>query len=54
MSPPQAVVESIRRHYPEQADGILRVLQYDSMMQCWFFWLFGMYHGVEQDGYIHT
>ena len=54
---PQAVTDAIRRKFGEDeatADKIIANLQYYSTMGCWGFMHAGMFHGVEDDGYIHT
>jgi hypothetical protein len=54
---PAAVIEAIQRKFfpdVEQIRKVLAELRYDSLNRCWYFTHAGMYHGVEEDGYIHT
>src|SRR6266851_10209958 len=47
-----AVVDALIKAWPEQAVEILEQLNYDSMNGCYYFSRWGMYVGVEYDGYI--
>ncbi len=51
---PQAVLKSILEHYPKEAGDIILDLKYSNLQGCWYFYLNGMYIGIEPDGYIHT
>lgn len=50
----EIVEASIRVAFPKEADKIISELKYDSLMGCYYFHLYGMYMGVEHDGYIHS
>ncbi len=49
-----AVVNALIKAWPDQAVEILEQLRRDSMNGCYYFNRWGMYVGVEYDGYIHT
>ena len=49
---PQAVLEAIARAWPDQAVEILAERRHNR--DHWYFQRWGMYVGVEYDGYIHT
>ena len=51
---PRAVLDSILKSYPDQAVEILQDLHHSHTNDCYFFHRWGMYVGVEYDGYIHT
>lgn len=52
---PQAVLQSILKRFPaEETKEILEGLKYDSLNGNFYFERWGMYVGVEFDGYIHT
>lgn len=51
---PLAVMLAIEKRWPNEALEILQSLQYDSLNGCYYFIRWGMYVGVETDGYIHT
>ena len=51
---PRKVVEAIAKSWPDQAGEILPNLHYSHLNGCYFFERWGMYVGVEFDGYIHT
>jgi hypothetical protein len=54
---PLAVVTAIAKKFtPDMAlfERIMIDLDYDSINGCYCFIYAGMYHGVEEDGYIHT
>lgn len=51
---PAAVVSAILKAWPDQSVEILKDLQYDTLNGNWYFRRWGMYVGVESDGYIHT
>jgi hypothetical protein len=51
---PEVVKASIRKSFPAQAKLILKDLQFDTIMGCYYFTLCSMYVGVELDGYCHT
>lgn len=48
-----AVVQKFR-DCPSAIPNILRGLKYDTLNGCWYFIHGGIWHGVEDDGYIHT
>lgn len=50
---PTVVVEAIRNAFKD-ADAILAELRWDALNGCFYFSRWGMYVGVERDGYIHT
>lgn len=51
---PEVAINSVRARYPKEADEILPTVRYDCCNGCWFFERWGMYVGIEKDGYIHT
>jgi len=51
-TPQPAVVDAIRKAFPDQADEILAQLRLNR--DHWYFQRWGMYVGVEFDGHIHT
>jgi hypothetical protein len=50
----RAVLDSILKSYPDQAVEILQDLHCSHTNGCYFFQRWGMYVGVEHDGYVHT
>lgn len=48
--PNQVVIASVSRRFPEKVEE----LRYDYLNKCWYFWLNGIFFGVEEDGHIHT
>jgi hypothetical protein len=54
MKPTQVVVEAVTKAFPKEASDILAELKYDNIMKCWFFVRWGMFVGVEENGYIHS
>jgi hypothetical protein len=54
MKPSDIVVQAIQNAFPKDADEILTSLQFDGIMNCWYFTRWGMFVGVELDGYIHS
>jgi hypothetical protein len=51
---PEVVYEAIFKAWPDQATEVVEQLGYDSLNGNWHFNRWGMYVGVEDDGYIHT
>ena len=51
---PKAVIDAIYKRFPDDAIQILQEIAYDNMNGCYFFTRWGMYIGIEEDGYIHT
>jgi hypothetical protein len=51
---PYAVVQAVVKAWPDQAVEILRDIRPDTLNGCWGFRRWGMYVGVEYDGYIHS
>lgn len=51
---PLAVMQAVEKRWPKEALEILQSLQYDSLNDNWYFTRWGMYIGIESDGYIHT
>jgi hypothetical protein len=51
---PKVVIEAIQKRFPQEYSEILQDLEYDSLNGCYYFVRYGMYFGVENDGYIHT
>lgn len=51
---PPRVVESIVRAFPKDAAVIIRELRFHGFDRFWSFERWGMFVGVELDGYIHT
>lgn len=59
--PPQAVIDAIRQAFGSrdgqlmgQAEDIIKNLRYYPGDDLWGFTRWGMFVGVERDGYIHT
>jgi hypothetical protein len=52
--PPAAVIEAIKDSFPKNADDIIASLTYHALGNFWSFNQFGMFIGVEADGYIHS
>jgi hypothetical protein len=50
----EVVVEAIVKAWPEQAAEILPAMERNHFGGHWYFNRWGMYVGVEDDGYIHT
>lgn len=48
------IVKAIERQFPKDKDKILKELDWDSIMGCYYFWKGDIFYGVETDGYIHT
>jgi hypothetical protein len=48
------VIESVKKSFPDQAREILETVKWDGLNGCYFFERWGMYVGIEKDGYIHT
>jgi len=51
---PFAVLDAIRNAFPTDAESIIEQLRYHSLDGFWSFNRWGMFVGVEPDGYIHT
>lgn len=51
---PEAVETALRQAWPDQADDILADLKWQALDGFFFFTRWGMFVGVETDGYIHT
>ena len=51
---PEVVISSIKNSFPTDSEEIIKQLRYDSINRCYFFSRWGMYIGVESDGYIHS
>lgn len=51
-SVPSAVIEAIKKAWPDQADDIFEQMHDNG--DYFYFTRWGMYVGVEYDGYIHT
>ena len=50
----QPIVDAIIKAWPDQAVEILGELKYDHLNGCYFLNRWGMYVGIEENGYIHT
>lgn len=50
----RAVYEALKSAWPDQAAEILTELKWSSLNGCYYFIRWGMFVGVETDGYIHT
>jgi hypothetical protein len=50
---PETVAASIRRAFRDHEE-ILRALRWDALNRCFYFMRWGMFVGVETDGYIHS
>lgn len=53
-TPPDIVLEAIKKAFPTHADDIIKELKYDSLCDFWHFNRWGTFIGVERDGYIHS
>lgn len=53
---PEAIVESIKRAFPKEADEILAEIEFNGLKFDPYFYFnrWGMFVGVELDGHIHT
>lgn len=51
---PAVAIENVINSFTDQAEEILKSIKYDYMNRCWFFTRWGMYIGIEADGYIHS
>jgi len=51
---PAAVLQAIIRAFPKEAEEILKSLKHDSICNYWYFTRWGLFVGVEKDGFIHT
>ena len=51
---PKEVTEAIKNAFPKDAEEILGSLRYHSLDRMYSFLRWGMFVGVELDGYIHT
>lgn len=52
--PTQTVIDSIKKSFPKDAMEILDSLRFDHIMKCFYFTRWGMFVGVELDGFIHS
>ena len=48
------VIKAVREAFPKDAISILHDVKWDGLNGCYFFERWGMYVGIEKDGYIHT
>jgi len=51
---PDVAIEAIKKAFPHHAQDILGELRWSEVNGCFYFTKWGMYVGVELDGYIHT
>lgn len=52
---PTVVIEAIKKAFPKESEDILESLRYHGGIdKMYFFVRWGMFVGVELDGYIHT
>lgn len=51
---PKEVIKSIKNFSPKNWEKIMKTLEWDSLMGCYFFWDKQVYYGVETDGYLHS
>lgn len=54
VTPDEVIKDSIRKSFPKDAEAIIADLKYDTLNRNWFFYRYGVYVGVEHDGYIHS
>lgn len=52
--PPSAVLQTIIRSWPRECESILNSLKHDALSNYWYFTRWGMFVGVEKDGYAHS
>lgn len=53
--PSRIVVNAIHRRFgAEEAGEVIAKMWYSQSADCWCFQHYGMFWGVEADGYIHT
>lgn len=48
------VIAAVKKAFPDQADLILAETKWDSLNGCYYFIRWGMFVGIEEDGYIHS
>lgn len=48
------VANAVRDAFPKSADEILQDIKLNSLERYWYFNRWGMYIGVETDGFIHS
>lgn len=48
------VIKAVKEAFPDQAIDILKDVKWDGLNGCYFFERWGMYVGIEKDGYIHS
>jgi hypothetical protein len=53
---PDAVLNALKQKFtkPEEYIEVLTVLRHSKLQNYWYFTYAGMFHGIEEDGYIHT
>lgn len=51
---PATVLQAVIQHFPKECEEILKSLRHDTICNFWHFTRWGMFVGVEKDGYIHT
>jgi hypothetical protein len=54
LSPLPNVIESIKKSFPNESDNIINNMIFHIRDNFWSFVRYGMFIGVEQDGYIHS
>ena len=50
----EVVIASVKKSFPTECDEIIPTIRWDSLNRCYFFQRWGMYIGIEEDGYIHS
>lgn len=46
--------KSVLETFPKDGENLAKEMKWDSLNGCFYFHYFGMYIGIETDGYIHS
>ena len=50
----QTVADAIDRAFPDDSADVLREMRWDGICGCWMIEKWGMWIGIETDGYVHS
>jgi len=50
----ETVRSAIEKAFPNDAEAVLKEMQWDCIMGCWLIQRWGMTVGIETDGYVHS
>ena len=50
----QTVADAVGRAFPNDATEVLREMRWDGICGCWMIERWGMWIGIETDGYVHS